>query len=96
MRRDGCSVFVVDMPKQKTPQNNGGFHYHGPPGKGDEAPLEVIEAALAVIPNDNLGWEEWNRVGLACFRATNGAGFNAFDLSSQKSSKYDAHTTYEK
>jgi hypothetical protein len=54
-----------------------------------------IAAALKVIPNDDVSWEEWNRVAMAAWRATGGCeeGFAAFDSWSSKSSKYDADTT---
>jgi primase-like protein len=61
-------------------------------------PNGLIAAALAVIPNRDAGWEEWNRIGMAAWRATGGsdAGFEAFDGWSQKSAKYDAETTRER
>jgi Protein of unknown function (DUF3987)/Bifunctional DNA primase/polymerase, N-terminal/Primase C terminal 2 (PriCT-2) len=66
------------------------------PGDEPEAELYDIEEALAVIPNDDLGWEDWNRVGMAAYRATGGRGFAAFDKWSQKSKKYDAAVTAER
>ena len=53
-------------------------------------------AAYAVIPNDDVDWEEWNEKGMAGWRATAGAGFAGFDSWSQKSSKYNARNTTEK
>ncbi|WP_338692835.1 phage/plasmid primase, P4 family [Bradyrhizobium sp. 26S5] len=60
-----------------------------------EADPERITAAMAVIPNDNLGWDDWKRLGLAIFRATSGSdqGFHIFDQWSRKSSKYDEANT---
>jgi hypothetical protein len=55
-----------------------------------EALPEVIAAALAVIPNDDLDWENWNRIGMAAFRASGGQSLAAFDAWSRKSSKYRA------
>jgi hypothetical protein len=51
------------------------------PGDEPQADPAVIAAALAVIPND-VGWDDWNRVGMAVWRATGGAepGFAAFDM----------------
>jgi hypothetical protein len=67
---------------------------------GDEPEAEpaYVAAAMAVIPNDDVDWENWNRVGMACWRATGGSetGFAAFDAWSQKSSKYNAATTRER
>ncbi|MCT2557370.1 AAA family ATPase [Tsuneonella sp. YG55] len=59
---------------------------------------ELVEPALRAIPNDDLGWDEWNRVGMMTFAATGGSdeGFDAWDEWSQKSSKYSAHETRKK
>ena len=57
-------------------------------------PLDVV-AALAVIPNADLPWDEWNRIGMASWRATGGndAGFAMFAAWSAKSGKnYPAET----
>jgi hypothetical protein len=52
-------------------------------------PLDVA-AALAVIPNADLEWDEWNRIGMATWRATGGSasGLAAFISWSEKSGKY--------
>jgi hypothetical protein len=70
---------------------NGHNHASGPP----QAPIEDITAALELIPNDDLEWEEWNRLGMAIWRASGGSpeGFKAFDGWSQRSDKYDADET---
>jgi hypothetical protein len=46
-----------------------------------QADIGRVTAALTVIPNDNLHWNDWNRVGMATWRATAGSdeGFKAFD-----------------
>jgi putative DNA primase/helicase len=51
-----------------------------------------------VIPNDDLGWDDWNNVAMAIWRATAGsaAGFEAFDQWSRKSKKYSAAETLQK
>jgi hypothetical protein len=66
--------------------------------------IDDIEAALAVIPNDDAPWESpdgisWNGVGMATFAASGGSGegLRLFDKWSQKSvNKYDHHTTLKK
>jgi Bifunctional DNA primase/polymerase, N-terminal/Primase C terminal 2 (PriCT-2)/D5 N terminal like len=60
-----------------------------------EADLERVAAAMAVIPNDDLGWDDWKRLGLVIFRATSGTGkgLQIFDQWSRKSSKYDEANT---
>jgi hypothetical protein len=59
---------------------------------------EDIAKALAVLPNADLGWEEWNRHAMATWGATGGSeeGFAAFDAWSQKSGKYNAETTRDR
>jgi hypothetical protein len=61
-------------------------------------PSSEIAAALAVIPNDDCDWENWNKVGMAVFAASGGSdeGFALFDRWSQKSSKYNADHTARK
>jgi P4 family phage/plasmid primase-like protien len=60
-----------------------------------KAKPERVAAAMAVIPNNNLGWDDWKTLGLAIFRATSGTdqGFQIFDQWSRKSSKYDEANT---
>lgn len=58
----------------------------------------MVTAAMAAIPNDDLDWERWNRVGMACWAATGGsaAGRAAFDQFSQKSKKYNPSETQKR
>ena len=58
----------------------------------------LVAAAMEVIPNPDLGWEEWNKIGMAAWRATEGSddGFKAFEAWSKKSKKYDAGATHKK
>jgi putative DNA primase/helicase len=63
------------------------------PGENLSGELAEIERALAAIPNDDLDWAKWNKVGLATWRASDGKGFAAFDRWSRKSAKYDAAET---
>src|SRR5262249_26074760 len=57
----------------------------------------LISAQMVVpfITNPDLDWDEWNRRGMAIFRATGGCkeGFELFDALSRKSAKYDARAT---
>ena len=61
-------------------------------------PIADIESALETIPNQDLSWDEWNRVGMAVWRATGGSeeGLDAFDYWSQKSRKYDPEAPEER
>jgi predicted P-loop ATPase len=67
-------------------------------GDKPEARMELVAAALAAIPNDDLGWSEWNRIGMATWRATKGSedGLTAFLGWSSKSQKHNADTTRER
>jgi bifunctional DNA primase/polymerase-like protein/primase-like protein len=59
---------------------------------------KLLEAAIAVIPNDDLDWDNWNRIGMAIWAATQGSdsGRELFHLFSRKSAKYDAKTVDQK
>jgi hypothetical protein len=54
-----------------------------------------LQAALELLPNDNLHWTEWNKIGMAAWRASGGLteGLVAFDAWSKKSKKYNAAET---
>jgi hypothetical protein len=58
----------------------------------------LVAAALCAIPNDDLGWDDWNRIGMATWAATDGSaeGLTAFDSFSRKSKKYNAVKTTER
>ena len=85
-----------EKPKGKTKGNglDGGEHKSG---DNYRASPEEISTALSFVPND-VGWEAWNRVGMAVWRATGAAelGFDAFDTWSQKFERYDAAVTRER
>ena len=71
----------------------GNEHDRDEEGRELTAPLSELKAAMAVIPNTDLDWNAWNRIGMALWLASSGQGFDAFDTWSRKSSKYDAETT---
>lgn len=56
-----------------------------------QAPIADIAAALAVIPNAGLHWDDWNRIGMAVWRATGGHpdGLASWQDWSAKSPKHD-------
>lgn len=58
-------------------------------------PTRIELRAMEVIPNPNLGWEDWKKFGMAIWRASGGSaeGFVIFDKWSQKSDKYDVDNT---
>jgi Bifunctional DNA primase/polymerase, N-terminal/Primase C terminal 2 (PriCT-2) len=57
-----------------------------------------LTLAMAMIPNPDCEWEEWNRVGMALFVATGGGaeGFKLFDAWSRRSRKYEPPVTSDK
>lgn len=67
-----------------------------------EADPEMIAAAMAAIPNDDIHdkkpagktQREYNNIGMACWRASGGSqeGFEAFDAWARKSKKYHGGT----
>jgi hypothetical protein len=73
-----------------------GQERHNASGDDPYADRKLIEAALDIIPNADLGWIDWNRVGMAAHRATRSSGFDAFDKWSKKSKKYNENTTIER
>lgn len=54
---------------------------------------KVLRAALNHLPNDDMNYNEWQRIGYAVKGALGDEGFDAFDAWSQKSTKYDARET---
>jgi putative DNA primase/helicase len=72
-----------------------GAKTEGQGGDQPQADAALITAALQVIPNPDLGWEDWKKFGLATWRATSGSaeGFQAWDTWSRKSQKYEADVT---
>jgi hypothetical protein len=67
-------------------------------GSEPEADAGMIAAALAGIPNDDVSWTDWNRMGMATWRAAGGSteGFIAWDGWSKKSDKYNPRNTMKK
>ena len=65
------------------------------PNSSQEAEPELVAAAVAVIPNPDLSWNDWKRIGMAIWVATNGSdqGRELFDKWSRKSRKYDSNVT---
>jgi hypothetical protein len=62
-----------------------------------EPALEELREAVEKATNNDLNWDEWNRLGMSIFAGfPNEDGFKAFDAFSQKSAKYNARTTKEK
>src|SRR4029077_17533485 len=89
--------WLVDLPVSAG--NGGGIPDGERSANADrEAPSAMVEAAVAVLVNDDLDWETWNNHGMAIFAATGGSneGFILFDKFSKKSPKYNAVRTFDK
>jgi hypothetical protein len=54
----------------------------------DVADAELAEM-LSHVPNTDLDYDEWIKIGMALHHATGGAGFDLWDRWSQQSTKYD-------
>jgi putative DNA primase/helicase len=76
---------LADFPEWSAPART--------PGGDPTAEAARVAAALEFIPNEDLSWDEWNRIGMAVWRATEGAGEDAFHGWSRKSDKYDEAAT---
>jgi hypothetical protein len=63
-----------------------------------QADIAKLTLAVAMIPNPEHDWDNWNRVGMAIYAATGGSveGLELFDAWSQRSSKYDTARTAAK
>ena len=66
-----------------------------PKGDGGAGDPDAVTRALSIIPNDDLEWDEWNKIGMATWAATGGSEIGAllFDKWSAKSRKYDKEKT---
>jgi DNA polymerase I-like protein with 3'-5' exonuclease and polymerase domains len=101
--RPGVGVYrwVNDLPIAEAPTWLLGLVKEQPHEQGSaepEAAIEQIVMALAEIPNSDIGWEAWNYIGMATWRATGGgeAGYEAFAQWSAKSSKHNAEIARER
>lgn len=54
---------------------------------------EAIVQAVEQIHNEDLHWDDWNRIGMAIFAASKGEAFETFDRFSQRSTKYSPKET---
>lgn len=91
--------FLVELVKDAPRDSGNGFDPNDPFHKfADEVrpppSLAELAAMLEVIPNEDLSWDEWNRIGMAIFSVAAGAeGLELFDTFSRKSGKYNERTT---
>lgn len=58
--------------------------------------LAAVEDALRYVPNPDLTWDDWNRIGMAIYCATEAKGYTVFDQWSQASGKYNQLETRQR
>jgi hypothetical protein len=87
--RTKLPTFPVEMQKKLDTK-----HFTQPSANPQADPKRVADA-MAVIPNNDVGWDDWKRIGLAIWAATGGSadGLAIWDAWSQKSKKDDAANT---
>ena len=56
----------------------------------------AVEDALRYVQNPDLSWDDWNRIGMAIYCATEAKGFTIFDQWSQSSGKYNQIETRQR
>jgi len=80
-------AFALELQGMAAAQRGGRVGANGaaPGGGVEQAPIEDVVAALAVIPNgdgwdDGCGWDDWNTIGMAAWHATGGSadGYEAW------------------
>lgn len=58
--------------------------------------LAAVEDALRYVPNPDLTWDDWNKIGMAIYCATEAKGFHIFDQWSRNSGKYNQIETSQR
>jgi hypothetical protein len=58
--------------------------------------LAAVEHALKFVPNPDLSWDDWNRIGMAIYCATEAKGLHIFDQWSRESGKYNSLETTQR
>ena len=85
----GDVAAVIHAPRPEPRSGNGKM----PDGPSDaRAPIGLLRSAVAEIPNPDLHFDDWSRVGMAIWAATGGSddGFALFASWSAQSTKHDA------
>lgn len=74
------------MPDKETKVSNDGL----------VGTLAAVEDALKYVRNPDLSWDDWNRIGMAIYCATEAKGFHVFDQWSRESGKYNQLETSQR
>lgn len=63
-----------------------------------QAPVAALASAILAIPNPDLSWDDWNRMGMAMWRASDGCleGLHAWQEWSAKSAKHHDATCVDR
>jgi hypothetical protein len=96
LRGDALSVGLFNgEPRTSTSGVGAQYTIDGNRVRGTEAGLRAV---MPFIPNADLHWDEWNRVAMLLFAATNGSemGLELFERFSQQSPKHNPKTTADK
>ncbi len=56
----------------------------------------AVEDSLRFVPNPDLSWDDWNKIGMAIYCATEAKGYHIFDQWSQASGKYNQLETRQR
>ena len=83
---------VDERPRTLAIEQTASSHAAGAPGE-QRGTLEAIEAALSHIPNDDLDYDSWIRIGLAIKGALGEVGWPLFEAWSATSQKHHPQTT---
>ena len=104
--RDGCAAFVAaaeDYLRKaggQTAVERREIERQGRRAAGlkrrEAPPRELVEDAVAHIPNDDLPYDEWIRVGLSLYAALGADGIDLWETWSARAEKNDPETTREK
>jgi hypothetical protein len=86
---------AVKASKKRVTNGAAGEHTTTP----EELDIEKLKQAIKLLHNNNLGWDDWCKIGMALWSGTGGSdvGLDLFDAFSKKCElKYDAAKTIEK
>ena len=104
--REGCAAFVAAAESYlrkaggQTAVERREIERQGRRAAGlkrrETPPRELVEEAVAHIPNDDLPYDEWIRVGLSLYAALGAGGLDLWETWSAQAEKNDPETTREK
>lgn len=100
VRQDGAYRWLSDLPLAEAPDwlvaaCREASRRPMPELRSVQVDSDRLRAALTVLPNDDLGWHDWNTIGMAIWSATGGNadGLKLFHYWSKKWHGYSAANT---